>query len=62
MHCKQSSCMDVDYYCIVGKFGGDNVWRKWINILAKKVWQMNRLAKRLLIVTANLHGFSLANR
>ena len=32
----------------------------WIKILAKKNWRMNRLAKRLLIVTADLGGFSLA--
>ena len=31
----------------------------WIKILEKKIWQMNRLAKRLLIVTTNLEGFSL---
>ena len=30
--------------------------------LAEKVWQMNRLAKGLLIVITNLDGFSLANR
>ena len=30
--------------------------------LAEKVWQMNRSAKRLLIVTTTLDGFSLANR
>ena len=29
--------------------------------LAKKVWQMNRSAKGLLMVTTNLDGFSLAN-
>ena len=29
--------------------------------LAEKVWQMNRSAKRLLIVTTNLDGFSFAN-
>ena len=29
--------------------------------LAKIVWQMNRSAKELLIVTTNLDGFSLAN-
>ena len=28
----------------------------------KKVWRMNRSAKGLSMVTANLNGFSLANR
>ena len=37
-------------YCIVGKFGSNNVW------------PMNRLTRRLLIVTTNLDGFSLVNR
>ena len=36
-------------YCIVGKFGSNNVWRT------------NRLTRRLLIVTTNLDGFSLVN-
>ena len=30
--------------------------------LGEKVWQMNRSAKGLLIVTTTLDGFSLANR
>ena len=29
--------------------------------LVQKVWQMSRLAKRLLILTTTLDGFSLAN-
>ena len=33
----------------------------WMKILTKNVWQMNRLAKRLLIVTTILDGFSLVN-
>ena len=33
-----------------------------MKILAKIVWQMNRLAKRLLIVTTNLDGFRLVNQ
>ena len=40
---------------IVGEFGGDNIWQKWIDKdFGKTVWQMNRLVKRLLIVTNNL--------
>ena len=47
----------------MGKFGIDNVWQKWIDEdFDKKVWQMNGSAKRLLNVTTNLDGFSLANR
>ena len=30
--------------------------------LVKKLWQINRSAKGLLIVATNLNGFSLANR
>ena len=42
-----------------GKFGGDNVWRKWIDEdLVKKFGKINRSAKSL-IVTTNLDGFSL---
>ena len=32
-----------------------------MKILAKKVWQMNRLTKRLLIVATNLDSFGFAN-
>ena len=32
-----------------------------LNILWKKVWWVNRSANRLLIINANLDGFSLAN-
>ena len=35
-------------------FGESNIWQK-------KVWRMNRSAKKLLIVITNLDGFSLAN-
>ena len=31
------------------------------SIWQKKIWQINRLANRLLIVSTNLDGFSLAN-
>ena len=49
-------------YHIPGKFGNNNVWQKWMDKhFSEKVWQMNRSAKRLLIVTTNLDGFSLAN-
>ena len=34
----------------------------WMKTLAEEVWQMNRLVKRLLIVTTTLDGFSLMNR
>ena len=36
----------------------------WImdETMAEEVRQMNRLAKRLLIITTNLDGFSLMNR
>ena len=49
-------------FTIPGKFGNNNVWQKWMDKhFSEKVWQMNRSAKRLLIVTTNLDGFSLAN-
>ena len=35
--------------------------RRWMETLVEKVWQTNRSTKRLLIVTTNLDGFSLAN-
>ena len=37
-------------YCIAGKVGEFTLFRR----LAEKVWQMNRSAKELLIVTNNL--------
>ena len=34
----------------MGKFGGDNVWKKWLDEdFGKKLWRMNGLAKMLLI-------------
>jgi len=30
--------------------------------LAKKVWQMNRFSQKVIIVSRNLDGFSLANQ
>ena len=41
-------------------------WERLVNLLflsfwQKKVWQINRSAKRLLIISTYLDGFSLAN-
>ena len=44
-------------YRIAGKFGELTLFEH----LAKEVWQINRSANRLLIVSTNLDGFSLAN-
>ena len=44
----------------MGKFGGDNVWQKWMD--TKTVCLVNRSAQRLLVVTTNLDGFSLVCR
>ena len=44
-------------YCIAGRFG--ELTR--FEYLVKKVWQINRSANRLLIVSTNLDGFSLVN-
>ena len=44
-------------YCIVGKFGELTLFEH----LAKKVWQINRSANKLLIVSTKLNGFSLVN-
>ena len=55
--CIISSILAITIY-VAGKYGSHNVWQKWMD---EKVWQMNRSAKRLLIVTTNLDGFSLAN-
>ena len=41
----------IFYYCIVGKFGMGKVWCTWIN----------RSPERLLIITTNMDGCSLAN-
>ena len=44
-------------YCIVGKFGEFVLFKN----LMKKVWQINRSYKRLLITSTNLNGFNLVN-
>ena len=48
---------------IVGKFGGGGKFGKMTRFKhwQKKVWQINGSANRLLIVSINLDGFSLAN-
>ena len=46
--------------CIAGKFGSNKCLVK-VDGLRFWRWQINRLAKKLLIVTSNLDGFSLAN-
>ena len=47
---------------IAGKFDGEKFSEFTIfERLAKKVWQINRSANRLLIVSTNLDGFSLTN-
>ena len=48
----------IFYYCIEGKFGELTRFEHW----RMKVWQINKSANRLLIVSTNLDGFSLANR
>ena len=38
-------------YCIVGKFGGNNVWQKYMDKdFGKNAWRMNKLTKRLLTI------------
>ena len=45
-----------------GNFGGGNVGELTrFEHLAKKVWQINRSANRLLMISTNLDGCSLAN-
>ena len=35
---------------LAGKFGGDNVWRKWMDEdYGKKIWQINRSTRSLAI-------------
>ena len=49
---------------MAGKFGGENVWRGEFALfkrLVEKSLANDRSAKRLLIVTTTLDGFSLAN-
>ena len=41
----------------MGKFGQFTLFEQ----LAKKVWQINRSVKRLLIVSTNINGFSLVS-
>ena len=62
------TCMrivDCWYYCIL--YGGKVWWGEslanWLvsSIWWKKIWRINRSANRLLIVSTNLDGFSLAN-
>ena len=49
-------------YHIAGKFGRGKVLRiDSFRAFGEKVWQINRLANRLLIVSTNLDCFSLAN-
>ena len=47
----------LNNYRIAGKFGELTLFEH----LAKKVWLISRSAKRLLIVSTNLDGSSLAN-
>ena len=42
-------------------FGDGNVWRKWMDEDFGEKSLTNRSVIRLLIVTTNLDGFSLAN-
>ena len=51
--CKET-CID---YCVAGKFGREKVWRIYSFQTFGKVWQINRSAKRLLIVSTNVDGF-----
>jgi len=48
---------DILKYRIVGKFGEFTRFEH----LAKKVWRMNRFSQKVIIVSRNLDGFSLAN-
>ena len=51
-------------YRMAGKFGRENVWRGEFALfkrLVEKSLANDRSAKRLLIVTTTLDGFSLAN-
>ena len=46
----------------MGKFGGHKVWQiDFSSTWRKKVWRINSSTNRLLIVSANLDGFSLTN-
>ena len=50
-------------YRMEEKFGGgENLVNRLVSsIWRKKVWQINRSANRLLIISTNLDGFSLVN-
>jgi len=48
----------VSIYRIAGKFGKFTCFEQ----LARKVWQMNRFSQKIIIVSRNLDGFSLANQ
>ena len=55
-----ASCWVVMSYHIAGKFGGDSICKsRWIRILLKTVWWINRMAQ---IVTTNMDDFSMVNR
>ena len=59
---KNGLVTNVSTVTIAGMFGRDDVWQKWMDEdFGKKVRQINISAKRLLIVTNNLDGFSLTN-
>ena len=53
----------VAIYRIVGKFGNDNVWQKWMDkAFDEKTLANEYIYQRLLIVTTNLDDCSLACR
>ena len=46
---------DTVSYCIVGKFGRENVWQIYsFQVFCGKIWQMKRPAKGLLIVATTV--------
>ena len=49
-------------YCIAGSLAGESL-ANWLfsSLWRKKVWRVNRSANRLLIISTNSDGFSLAN-
>ena len=49
----------IGMYYLTGKLGGG--WESLVKLLFLSIWQINRLAKRLLIVSTNLNGFSSDN-
>ena len=48
--------MALVVYCIAGKFGELTLFEQLV-----KVWQINRSANKLLIISTNLDGYSSAN-